>query len=227
MFAGLFGLAFGSFLTVVVYRVPRGESVVRPASRCPNCQTPLAPYDNLPVISWLILRGRCRTCREPIGARYVVLELATAAVFVVAVLRLGMDGALPGFLAVMVVHTAVTAIELGGTVPLAALRAASAVSTAAFVLAAATGDEWPRLGRGLLAGAVLGVVVLTARRVSRGVTASAVELAGLTGLALGWAGAVNVLVGTAAAVVVALAMRNRRTVSIALSGGLLAGLLLP
>jgi leader peptidase (prepilin peptidase)/N-methyltransferase len=81
VFAGLMGLAIGSFLNVVVYRVPRGESVVHPRSRCPNCQTPIAWYDNLPVLSWLLLRGRCRACHEPISARYPLIELATGAVF--------------------------------------------------------------------------------------------------------------------------------------------------
>ncbi|MBW8826742.1 MAG: prepilin peptidase [Acidobacteria bacterium] len=75
------GLAVGSFLNVVLYRVPRRESVVRPRSRCPGCQTPLADRDNVPVVSWLLLRGRCRTCAMPISARYPLVEAATAAAF--------------------------------------------------------------------------------------------------------------------------------------------------
>ena len=79
--AGMVGLAIGSFLNVVLYRVPRGESVVRPRSRCPRCQTQIAERDNIPVVSWLLLRGRCRTCKEPISARYPLIELAMGAVF--------------------------------------------------------------------------------------------------------------------------------------------------
>ena len=83
-FSALFGLAIGSFLTVVTYRVPRRESIVRPGSHCPGCATPLAWYDNVPVVSWILLRGRCRSCRMRISARYPALELATAALFVAA-----------------------------------------------------------------------------------------------------------------------------------------------
>ncbi len=80
--AGLFGLAIGSFLTVVVARVPVGESIVSPGSACPRCGTPIAWRDNIPVLSWLLLRGRCRHCGEPISIRYPLIELGTAAVFV-------------------------------------------------------------------------------------------------------------------------------------------------
>ncbi|MDQ1376583.1 MAG: leader peptidase (prepilin peptidase) / N-methyltransferase, partial [Acidimicrobiaceae bacterium] len=75
---GLIGLAVGSFLNVVIYRVPRKESVVRPRSACPSCGTPIANRDNIPVLSWLLLRGRCRTCRQPISPRYPLVELGTA-----------------------------------------------------------------------------------------------------------------------------------------------------
>lgn len=86
--AGLFGASIGSFLNVVVHRVPRGESLRRPPSRCPTCQTTLLARDNVPVISWLVLRGRCRSCRTPISARYPLVELATAALFVAVALLL-------------------------------------------------------------------------------------------------------------------------------------------
>ena len=62
--AGAFGLIIGSFLNVVAYRLPRGESLVFPASHCPSCDTPIKPYDNVPVLSWLVLRGRCRSCHR-------------------------------------------------------------------------------------------------------------------------------------------------------------------
>ncbi len=76
-FAGLFGLLVGSFLNVVVYRVPLGQSVVSPRSRCPSCSVQVAARDNVPVLSWLILRGRCRHCRSPISPRYPAVEGAT------------------------------------------------------------------------------------------------------------------------------------------------------
>lgn len=84
--AGFVGLAIGSFLNVVVYRVPRGESISHPRSRCPRCHTPIAWYDNIPVLSWLLLRGKCRACHGSISARYPLVELAIGAAFAVAVL---------------------------------------------------------------------------------------------------------------------------------------------
>ena len=75
------GLLIGSFLNVVAYRLPRGESLATPGSRCPSCATPVAPRDNVPVLSWLLLRGRCRRCAEPIARRYPVVEALTAALF--------------------------------------------------------------------------------------------------------------------------------------------------
>ena len=78
----LYGLALGSFLNVCIYRLPREMSVVRPGSACPACRAPIAWYDNLPVVSWLLLRGRCRACRERISPRYLIVELLTGALFV-------------------------------------------------------------------------------------------------------------------------------------------------
>jgi leader peptidase (prepilin peptidase) / N-methyltransferase len=85
--AGLFGAVFGSFLNVVIHRVPRGESIVSPPSRCPSCGTEIRPVDNVPILSWLLLRGRCRSCGAPISGRYPLVEASTAALWVVSALR--------------------------------------------------------------------------------------------------------------------------------------------
>ncbi len=82
LYAGVLGLSVGSFLNVCVGRLPRGESLIRPRSRCPRCGAAIAWYDNIPVFSWLVLRGRCRSCREPISWTYPALELLTAAIWV-------------------------------------------------------------------------------------------------------------------------------------------------
>jgi leader peptidase (prepilin peptidase)/N-methyltransferase len=87
----LFGVVIGSFLNVVAHRVPAGESLVSPGSRCPECGAPVRPYDNIPVVSWLLLRGRCRNCGTRISARYPLVELATAAAFAAVVAVRGFD----------------------------------------------------------------------------------------------------------------------------------------
>lgn len=78
----LFGLVFGSFLNVCIYRIPIGRSVVAPRSACPNCGMPIRAYDNIPVLGWILLRGRCRNCKAKISSRYVAVELLTALLFV-------------------------------------------------------------------------------------------------------------------------------------------------
>src|SRR5215217_7362039 len=84
-FALLGGLVVGSFLNVVAHRLPRGESLARPRSRCPGCGTQLRAIDNVPVVSWLLLRGRCHHCGTRISPRYPLVELATAALYVAVV----------------------------------------------------------------------------------------------------------------------------------------------
>jgi leader peptidase (prepilin peptidase)/N-methyltransferase len=84
--AALFGAVVGSFLNVVAYRMPRRESLVSPGSRCPACETAIKPYDNLPVVGWLLLRGRCRACGQSISPRYPAVEALTGALAVAVVL---------------------------------------------------------------------------------------------------------------------------------------------
>jgi leader peptidase (prepilin peptidase)/N-methyltransferase len=84
-----FGASLGSFLNVCIYRIPADESVVRPSSRCPACQTPIAWYDNVPIVSWMVLGGRCRRCHATIAARYPFVEAATGALALLALWRLG------------------------------------------------------------------------------------------------------------------------------------------
>jgi len=92
---GAFGLVFGSFANVLIWRMPRGESIVSPGSRCPSCEHPIRWYDNVPVISWLALRGKCRDCGEPIAWRYPAVELASGALWVLAFWRWGLSPSLP------------------------------------------------------------------------------------------------------------------------------------
>jgi leader peptidase (prepilin peptidase)/N-methyltransferase len=90
LLAGLFGLLIGSFLNVCIYRLPRDQSVVRPRSKCPNCGAMVRAWDNIPVVSWLLLGGRCRDCKTRIPVRYVLVELLTALLFAFFIARDGL-----------------------------------------------------------------------------------------------------------------------------------------
>jgi leader peptidase (prepilin peptidase)/N-methyltransferase len=111
VFSFAFGAAFGSFLNVVIHRVPREESIVFPNSACPKCKKPIKPFDNIPLISWLVLRGKCRNCGEPISARYPAVELLTAVLFVIVYLCIGFTPFLPVALAFAVVMVALIFID--------------------------------------------------------------------------------------------------------------------
>lgn len=89
LFALLFGLLFGSFANVVIWRVPRGESIVSPGSHCPGCGNPIAWYDNIPIVSWAALRARCRSCGSSISIRYPLVEATSGVLFLAATLRFG------------------------------------------------------------------------------------------------------------------------------------------
>ena len=109
LLAGMLGLLVGSFLNVVIHRVPRHESIVSPGSRCPGCGTPVAPRDNLPVLSWLLLRARCRHCGAHISARYPLVELLTGVVFAAVVVARG-----PGLHLLLDLPFAAMLVAVGG-----------------------------------------------------------------------------------------------------------------
>jgi len=110
--AVLFGLVVGSFLNVVIHRVPQRESVVWPASHCPHCGEPIRPWDNLPLISYLLLRGRCRNCKEPISVRYPAVEATTGLLFGAAAYEFGVSLALLPALVLISALISLAAIDL-------------------------------------------------------------------------------------------------------------------
>lgn len=110
--SAVYGLIFGSFLNVVIHRVPKGESVSKPRSRCPNCEAEIAWHDNVPVFSWLRLGGRCRQCAARISARYPAVELITAAGFAVMALSIGAKWVLPAYLLFAAVLVALSVIDI-------------------------------------------------------------------------------------------------------------------
>ena len=182
MLAAVFGAIFGSFLNVVAYRLPRGESLSRPRSRCPQCQTPIKPYDNVPVLSWLALRGRCRTCRAPISARYPLVEAVTGFLCAAVVLAKGPDeDALLGLVLVLLL-VPITLIDLDHRIIPNRLTLIGAVAAPA-ILALTEPDALPEH---LIAAAAAGGFFLVALLAyPRGMGMGDVKLAAMLGLFLG------------------------------------------
>ena len=184
------GLLIGSFLNVVIWRVPRGESVVRPASHCPSCDTDLHAHDNIPVVSWLLLRGRCRHCDVRISVRYPLVELGTAALFAAIAVKVGPHALLPAYLYLAAIAVALALIDLDvKRLPNAIVLPSYAVGIALLGFAAIVdGDGWP-LVRGLLGmSAYYGAFFLLVLIYPRGMGFGDVKLAGVLGLYLGYLG---------------------------------------
>ena len=194
---GVLGLVVGSFLNVVIWRVPRGESVVNPPSHCPACDRPVRPRDNVPVASWLMLRGRCRDCGAPISARYPAVELGTAVVFTVLALRIGPAVTLPAFLYLGAIGVALSMIDLDvKRLPNVIVIPSYVVTGVLLTVAAAVGHRWDDLLRaGLAMMALYGFYFLLAVIYPAGMGFGDVKLAGVLGLYLGWLGWGEVVVG--------------------------------
>lgn len=225
-----FGLVVGSFMTVAVYRLPKGESVVRPRSRCPECGAEIGARDNVPVLSWLLLRGRCRRCGERISVIYPLLELVTAGLVVLvairypdpweAVLVAGLLALMPGIALIDLRHRIIP-----NRLTYPALLLFSPVIVMAWSLGGATDPL--RAGIGLLLyGGILFLIAL----VSGGMGMGDVKLAALIGLVLGSIDLRLVGVAAGAAIVfgglgglVALAMGRGRKSAIPFGPYLAAG----
>jgi leader peptidase (prepilin peptidase) / N-methyltransferase len=198
---GVLGLLIGSFLNVVVWRVPRGESVVSPPSACPRCGHAIRPRDNVPVLSWLALRGRCRDCAAPIAARYPAVELATGLAFVLVGAGLGWSWALPAFLYLTAIAIALALIDLEvHRLPDAIVLPAYPVTAVLLAVASWGEGEWGALLRAAIGGVVLWAVYF-ALAVAKpgGMGFGDVKLAGVLGASLAWAGWGSLVVGAFAA----------------------------
>jgi leader peptidase (prepilin peptidase)/N-methyltransferase len=195
--AALFGLMFGSFLNVVVYRVPRKQSVVSPRSRCPSCGRELTALDNVPVFSWLILRGKCRTCGAAISPRYLIGEIATAVLWALAVLRLRNPWLMVVYGALFWVLLALALIDLEHKIlPNRIVYPATVAGVIGFTIAGfGVGEPW-WIVRGLLGGAAtIAFFFIVALISPAGMGMGDVKLSFLIGLALGFAGWRSVFVG--------------------------------
>lgn len=201
------GLIAGSFVTVVAHRVPRGESIVGPRSRCPTCGAQIAAYDNVPVLSWVLLRGRARCCGAPISPRYPLTELALGALYAATVLVLWGDG---GEIALgLVFVTTLVAITLTDLeqriIPNKILVVAAILGGG---IAAAT-DPGSLAERAISAAAAGGLLFIAALVYPRGMGLGDVKLAAVMGLFLGRNVAPAILVALLAGSAVGLAMIAR------------------
>lgn len=214
---GLFGLLIGSFLNVVIYRVPAGKSIVSPPSTCTDCGSKIKPYDNIPLVSWLVLRGKCRRCGARISLRYPLVELTTGMFFFAVALafsgpivhaengRLLLSTALvlTGFLYLAAISVALTLIDIDvRKLPNVIVLPSYAIALILLALASVLSDDYTGLVRAGIAMCILAIAYfLMAFIYPGGMGLGDVKLAGVIGIYLGWIGWGALAVGAFAAFV--------------------------
>lgn len=193
----VFGLIIGSFLNVVIWRVPRGENLNHPSSHCPNCDHPIRAYDNIPLISWLVLRGRCRDCGTPISMRYPLVELFTGVAFALTAALIGPSFLLFPMLWFVAAGIALAMIDIDvKRLPNPIVLSSWVVVALGLLLTSGAEDAWGNLARaGLGAVAMGGAYLLLVLIYPAGMGMGDVKLAVLLGLVLGWFGWAQVVVG--------------------------------
>jgi leader peptidase (prepilin peptidase)/N-methyltransferase len=196
----LLGLAVGSFLNVVIHRVPREESLIRPRSHCPACGSEVRNRHNIPVVGWLLLRGRCADCEARISPRYPLVETGTAVLFVAVAARFGLSWELPAYLYLAAISVALAVIDLDVMrLPDKIVLPSYAVALVLLAPAVIAEQSWSAAGRALLAAAVLYVGYFVLAAMPRGMGGGDLKLAPLIGFYLGWLGWSSVAIGAFAA----------------------------
>jgi len=206
LLGALLGLAIGSFLNVVVWRLPRGESLIAPPSACPRCAHPIRPRDNVPVVSWLLLGGRCRDCAEPIRKRYPLVEAATAIAFTAITLLYAFVvperfAEVPALLFLAATSLALALIDVDThTLPNRIVLPAYPIGAALLVGASVVDGHYEALVSAAIGAAALFAFYLALALVyPRGMGLGDVKLAGVLGMFLGWFGWPELIVGAFAA----------------------------
>lgn len=197
----MLGLVVGSFLNVVIYRVPRGLSVVSPPSACPNCGARIRTRDNIPVVSWLILRGRCRVCRTSIPKQYPLVEILTGVVFALVTARLGVSWSVPAYLAFAAGLIALSWIDVEHLVlPKKLVYVHLATVFTLLVVASATTHQWRHLLIGVSCALGWSAVFFLLNFINpRWLGFGDVRFSLVLGLALGWLNFRHVIFGFFAA----------------------------
>jgi leader peptidase (prepilin peptidase)/N-methyltransferase len=200
---GVVGLLIGSFLNVVIHRVPQGMSVVSPPSACPRCGSGIQARDNVPVLSWVSLRGRCRGCAAPISWRYPAVELGTALIFVTVAGLVGWSWALPAYLYLAAITVALALIDLEvKRLPDQIVLPSYPVTLVLLTVASFGLGDWTALFRAVTGGVILyGVYGVLYLAKPGGMGRGDVKLAGLLGAYLAWWGWDALAVGGFAAFV--------------------------
>jgi leader peptidase (prepilin peptidase) / N-methyltransferase len=196
-FSVVLGLLVGSFLNVVIWRYPRGESVRHPPSHCPRCDERLRPLDLVPVLSWLALRGRCRYCGGAVSGRYPLVEALTGVLFGLVAWRFGWSWELPPYLALVAVLVALSGIDLDTkTLPRRIIYLGGAIGVPLLAIAALANDEPRRLWTAALGAVLAFAFFLLLHLLAPGSMGFGdVRLSALLGLYLGWLGLLHVPVG--------------------------------
>jgi leader peptidase (prepilin peptidase) / N-methyltransferase len=200
--ASIVGLAVGSFMTVVAERVPAKASIMRPASYCPSCHTPIARRDNVPVIGWVLLRGRCRSCGERISARYPLLELSTAVVIAGAFIAYDDVWVAVGVAALVGLMPCIAVIDIQHRIIPNRITYPALVAFAVYLLVAAGFDAPVDIRSAAIGLAAYGGTLFIVALVSGGMGMGDVKLAGIIGLMLGAIGLDLVAVAGSAAIVI-------------------------
>ena len=180
--AALFGAILGSFFNVVIHRLPRGESLLKPGSRCPECGEAIKPWHNIPIVGWLMLRGKCANCGEPISPRYPLVEALTAALFALVVIVIGAEKEAWLGLALVAFLVPLTFIDLDHRILPNKITGPAAIVAVILVLVIKPDD----IVEHLIAGAAgAGFFLVAVLAYPRGMGVGDVKLAGVLGLFLG------------------------------------------
>lgn len=191
------GAVLGSFSNVVVYRLPRSRSLVSPGSSCPECGAPIAWYDNIPVISFLILRGKCRKCGAPISIRYPIVELIVAVSWGLVGWRFGLSAALPAFLVFVTALVILSFIDLEHRrLPNVVLGPAAIAGVVLLQIASVVEGDWSSLRDALIGAGIYGLPLLVIGLLfPSGMGGGDIKLAAYLGIHLGWLSLLHVVVG--------------------------------
>jgi leader peptidase (prepilin peptidase) / N-methyltransferase len=209
-FAGLFGAVFGSFLNVVAYRLPRRQSLVSPGSRCPSCETHIRPFDNVPILSWIVLRGRCRECSARISPRYPLVEATTALLCIGAVLVHGSASGIALSVVLVLLLVPIALIDFEHRIIPNRIVSTGVVMAIALGSTLDLGGEPARLIAGIGAG---GFLLIAALAYPGGMGMGDVKLAAMLGLFLGKAVIPAILVALICGVLVGIVVIARKGVS--------------